>query len=51
MATLAIVTACAALDAAVLLVPFLALVAEAVAIACLARFEDAAPAEETTAIF
>ncbi|OAN67251.1 hypothetical protein A7X12_01155 [Sphingomonas sp. TDK1] len=51
MATLAIVTACAALDAAVLLVPFLALVAEAVTIAGLARFEDAAPAEETTAIF
>ena len=51
MATLAIVTACAALDAAVLLVPFMALIAEALAIAGLARFEDARSAEESTASF
>ncbi|MEH3124134.1 MAG: hypothetical protein PGN16_19570 [Sphingomonas phyllosphaerae] len=51
MATLAIVTACAALDFAVLLVPFAALVAEAVAIAGLARFKDAGCAEEPAAIF
>lgn len=51
MATLAIVTACAALNAAALLIPFAALVAEAAAVAGLARLDEARSAEEPATVF